>query len=206
MGTQRKDSPAATLLGRTRQAVLALLYGHPDESFYLRQIIRIARAGQGAVQRELASLVRAGIVERRVRGRQTYYQANRECPIFPELRQLITKTVGIADVLRAALETLEQRIDVAFVYGSLARGELRPGSDVDLLVVGEVTFSEIVAALQSAQQKLGREINPTVYPAAEFRKKLAAGHHFLSAVAADKKIFLIGDPRELATVAHKRLA
>lgn len=206
MGTLTSEFLAAVLFGRTRRAVLALLYGRPDESFYMRQIIRIAQAGQGAVQRELASLVKAGVIERRAQGRQAYYQANRECPIFPELRQLITKTVGIADVLRAALAPLEERIDFAFVYGSMARDEQRRGSDVDLLIVGDVTFAEVVSALQGAQKKLGREVNPTIYPRTEFRKKLAAGHHFLNTVVGDKKIFLIGGPREFATMAHQRLA
>jgi len=108
--------------------------------------------------------------------------------------------------LRAALTPLSERIQVAFIYGSVARGEQRAASDVDVLIVGGATFAEVVAALSPCQDKLGREINPTVYPAAEFKAKLAAGHHFLKAVLTRPKLFMMGGERELAALAGKRLA
>jgi predicted nucleotidyltransferase len=206
MGSKTNHDLSAVLFGKTRQAVLALLYGHPDEPFYLRQVARLTRAGHGAVQRELSSLVEAGIIQRSARGRQIYYAADRECPIFSELQQLIIKTAGVADVLRSALASLENRIDLAFIYGSFARGDYRRSSDVDLMVVGEVTSREIVSAVQSAQKQLQREINPTVYSLAEFSKKVKAGHHFLGRVLEESKIFVLGDERELAAVAGQRLA
>lgn len=206
MGTARKNGSSLVLFGKTRQAVLALFYRHPDEAFYVRQVTRFVRAGLGAVQRELAHLTEAGILMRTARGHQIYYQANQESPVFPELRQLILKTAGLASVLQAALAPLEQRLAVAFVYGSFARGEQRRSSDVDLLVVGEVTFAEVVSALQPAQETLGREINPTVYGPAEFQKKLAAGQPFVKDILEERKIFVIGDSRELARVAGQRLA
>jgi predicted nucleotidyltransferase/DNA-binding transcriptional ArsR family regulator len=200
------DTLSAALFGKTRLAVLSLLYSHVDEAFYLRQIVRRVSAGLGAVQRELSTLTKAGIVVRMVRGRQVYYQANSQCPIFPELKGLIMKTSGAADVLKSSLGLLADRIDAAFIYGSVARSEENRQSDMDLLVVGEVPFAEVVSALDQAQNILGREINPAVYPRAEFVSKLSAGHHFLKTVMAGPKLFIIGDRRELTRLAKKRVA
>ena len=195
-----------TLFGKTRRAVLSLLYSHVDEAFYLRQIVRVAGVGLGAVQRELKLLSDAGIIQRIVRGRQVYYQANPQCPVFGELKALVIKTVGIAAIVQAALAPLADRIRIAGIYGSIARSEEHRGSDVDLLVVGKVTFAEIVSALDQAQKTINREINPTVYPVDEFQSKLSAGHHFLSTIVEKPMFFLFGDKRELARLAKKRLA
>jgi predicted nucleotidyltransferase len=193
--------PARLLLGKARLAILALLFGRPEERFYLRQIARASGYGLGPVQRELKLLTEAGILRRTAQGRQVYFQADPESPIFSDLRSLLTKTVGIGGTLRDALTPLAAGIKAAFIYGSVARGEERAGSDIDLLVVGEATFAEVVTALQAAQQALGREINPTVYPADEFRAKIEAKHHFLSSVLEGPKIFLMGDDHELAGMA-----
>jgi predicted nucleotidyltransferase len=192
------DSLSATLFGKTRRAVLGLLYSHVEETFYLRQIARTAGVGLGAVQRELKKLSEAGIITRKARGRQIYYQANPECPVYAELRNLVVKTIGIGDVLRAALVPLADRIRVAFLFGSLVRGGQRSSSDVDVIVVGNVTFGEVVSALGRVQETIRREINPLVYPPEEFRSKLAADHHFLKKALEGTKFFLIGDDYELA--------
>ena len=195
------DSPghsvAAALFGKTQRALLALFFVRPEQSFYLRQIVRTAGIGQGAAQRELARWVQAGLLVRSRRGNQVHYQANTGSPVFAELKGLTVKTAGVADVLRDALAGLADRIKLAFIHGSVARGTEEAGSDVDVLVVGAVTFAEIAAALHGTQEKLGREVNPTVYAAREFRKKLSAGHHFLTAAAVAPKMFLIGGEREL---------
>mgnify|MGYP001612972763 CR=1 FL=1 len=201
-----KEDISQTLFGKTRRAVLSLLYSHVDEAFYLRQIVRVAVVGLGAVQRELKLLSDAGIIQRIVRGRQVYYQANPQCPVFGELKALVIKTVGIAAIVQAALAPLADRIRIAGIYGSIARSEEHRGSDVDLLVVGKVTFAEIVSALDQAQKTINREINPTVYPVDEFQSKLSAGHHFLSTIVEKPIFFLFGDKRELARLAKKRLA
>ena len=201
-----KEDISQTLFGKTRRAVLSLLYSHVDEAFYLRQIVRVAGVGLGAVQRELKLLSDAGIIQRIVRGRQVYYQANPQCPVFGELKALVIKTVGIAAIVQAALAPLTDRIRIAGIYGSIARSEEHRGSDVDLLVVGKVTFAEIVSALDQAQKTINREINPTVYPVDEFQSKLSAGHHFLSTIVEKPMFFLFGDKRELARLAKKRLA
>jgi len=197
MGTWPHDRVGEVLFGRTRRAVLALLYGHVDEEFYLREIIRAAGVGQGAMQRELATLVAAGLVLRRTHGRQVYFRANPENPVYRELRGLLLKTAGVADALREALGPLAASIKVAFVYGSVARGEERRASDVDLLVVGDASFGEVTRALAPAQRRLGREVNPTVYAPGEFAEKLAAGHHFLRSVTERGKLFLFGDEHDL---------
>jgi predicted nucleotidyltransferase len=200
------DNLSKTLFSKTRRAVLSLLYSHVDDTYYLRQIVRAAGVGLGTVQRELKQLSEAGIIRRIVRGHQVYYQANPQCPVFAELKNLVVKTVGVGAALQAALTPLGDRIDVAFIYGSIARSEEHRDSDVDVLVVGKVTFAEIVSFLSEAQKTIGREINPTVYPPAEFRSKLAAGHHFLNSILRGPMFFLIGDKCELARLAKKPLA
>jgi predicted nucleotidyltransferase len=133
---------------------------------------------------------------------QVYFQANRECAVFNEIRSIVVKTAGLGDVLRSALEGLGDAINLAFVYGSMARGNDRAGSDVDLLVVGDAEYKKVNSELVQAQKILGREINPTVFPPEEFRKKAKAGSHFLSTVLKDKKIFIKGNEHELARLAE----
>lgn len=194
------------LFGRTRAAVLAVLYGHADQSFYLRQIVRAVGAGHGAVQRELHRLADMRLVLRTNQGNQVLYRANSQSPIFFEIKGLITKTIGIHDVIRSSLAPLAPEIQVAFVYGSVARQQERASSDVDLMVLGNTEFSEVVSALGPAQKTLGREINPTVFAVAEFRSKLASGNHFLRSVMKEKKLFVLGTENGLAKLAAKQLA
>jgi len=206
MSTKLKiDQLSATLFGKTRQMILAMLYGHVDESFYLRQITRIAGVGMGAVQRELKALVAANIINRKLQGHQVYYQANRDNPVFKELRSLIIKTVGVGDLLRATLAPFADRIDLSFIYGSIAGGNEKKVSDVDIFIVGNVSFAEMVSVLNQAQETLGREINPTVYPRDEFLLKVQTGHHFVNSVLKTEKIFLIGNNDELERLVKKRL-
>lgn len=189
------------LFGKTRQAVLSLLYGHADEYFYLRQILRVVGGGMGAVQRQINALVDAELVTRIHKGKQIYYQANAQSPIYGELKSIIIKTAGIGDILKMALASLAPQIDCAFIYGSVARGAEKADSDVDVIVVGDIPFSDVVSALSPAQDTIGREINPTVYPPDEFRAKLLKKNHFINTILAGEKIYLIGDDHEL-----KRLA
>ncbi len=200
------DNLSKTLFSKTRRAVLSLLYSHVNDAFYLREIARAAGVGLGTVQRELKQLSDAGIIQRIVRGHQVYYQADLRCPVFAELKSLVVKTIGAGAALQAALAPLGDRIDLAVIYGSLARSDENRDSDVDVLVVGKVTFAEVVSSFSEVQRTIGREINPTVYPPSEFRSKLAAGHHFLNAVIRGPMLFLIGDRRDLAGLAKKPLA
>jgi len=197
---------ATVLFGSTRRRVLGWLLGHPDEAFYLRQIVRNTGAALGAAQRELEQLTGAGLLLRTVQGRQVYFRANQAAPIFPELQGLFAKTAGLTDLLREALAPLSERVLVAFVFGSAARGELKASSDIDLLVVGDPPFQDVVASLAGAQERLGRDVNPTVYPLAEFRAKVRAKHHFLTTVLREPRMFIIGGDDELAGLGAKRLA
>jgi len=197
---------ADLLFGRTRGAVLALLYGRADQSFYTRQIAREVNASVGAVQRELENLSKVGLILRKTTGSQVFYQVNRDTAIFPEMRALINKTIGIFGVLRSALRPLSKRIVAAFVYGSVAREEETAQSDVDLMVVGEATLDEVLSRLSTAEKGIGRSVNPTVYSVAEFKSKLAARNHFLTSVLKGEKVFLFGEEDDLRKVGRVRLA
>jgi predicted nucleotidyltransferase len=190
------------LFGKTRQAVLALLYGRADSSFYTKQILDAVKIGRGTVQRELKNLTDAGIISREVQGRQVYYRADARCPIFDELKGIVRKTFGVADVIRQSLVTNADKIRVAFIFGSVARSTDDRRSDIDLMVVGDVSFGDVVSLLAPAEQKLGREVNPVVYPIAEFKKRVKEDHHFVKAVLEDEKIFIIGDEDELRKLAE----
>jgi len=202
MGSAMNHTSIGTaLFGRTRREVLALFYRRPERSFYLRQVIRGLGIGQGSVQRELARLAGAGLLVRTRMGSQVHYQANAASPVFSELKSLMVKSAGVADVLREALAPLTEQIRVAFLYGSLARGGGGAESDVDVMVIGDASFGNVVTALQPAQEVIGREVNPSVYSAKEFSAKLRAKHHFLGSVINAPKVFLAGSEHEL-----KRLA
>ncbi len=194
------------LFGKVRSSVLALLFCHNDRSFYLREIIRHVGAGQGAVQRELNLLHKSGLVNRRRVGNQVHYRANTGSSIFAELKSLMTKTAGLTDSLRQTLEPLRKRIVAAYVFGSFAKGTENAESDVDVLVVGDITFTEVSDHLFQVQGELGREINPSVYPTEEFQRKVSEGNHFLTRLIDEPKVFLIGDEDEFRRLVEKRLA
>lgn len=190
------------LFGKTRQVVLALLYGRADSSFYTKQILDAVKIGRGTVQRELKNLTDTGIIVREVQGKQVYYRANTQCPIFDELKSIVRKTFGVADVIRQSLAINADKIRVAFIFGSVARSADDRRSDIDLMVVGKISFGDVVSLLTPAEQKLGREVNPVVYSIAEFKKKVKENHHFVKTVLEEEKIFVIGDEDELRKLAE----
>lgn len=191
------------LFGKTRQAVLAFLYGRADTSFYTKQVLDAVKIGRGTVQRELKNLTDTGIITREVQGRQVYYRANEKCPIFNELKSIVRKTFGVADVLRQSLSPKADKVQVAFIFGSVARSADDRRSDIDLMVVGRITFGEVVSLLKPAEEKVGREVNPVVYPVAEFKKKVKEDHHFVKTVLEEEKIFVIGDEDEFRKLAER---
>jgi len=197
--------PNKLFFGKTRAAILALLYGHTDKSLYLRQIVRLSGCGLGSVQRELKHLTVSGLITRHASGHQVYFQANHESPVFPEIKSLVAKTVGIGDIIKTALSPMSDRIACAFVYGSIARGEESKASDIDLMIIGDVSFSEVVFNCRAAQETLARDINPTVYSPDEFRSKVRENHRFLTSVIKEPKIHLIGSDDELERLAKGRL-
>jgi len=192
--------------GQTRGGVLALLYGRPDQAFFVREIARHVGTSAGAVQRELETLSQFGLIGRSVSGRQVYYKANRNHPVFAEVHSLLAKTVGIFHLLGLALSPLAKRISLAFVYGSIARREEDADSDVDLIVVGDVTLDEVLGQLATVEGAIGREINPTVYSTDEFKRKLQGGNHFLRSVMHGETVLLIGDLNEFGEMGRERLA
>ena len=186
---------AEALWPAARRRVLGLLMTSEKE-WHLREIARRTRLFPSAVQREVQSLVGAGILVRRVESGRAYYSANRKSPVFAELHGLIAKTTGLTDVIREALAGVKG-IRVAFVFGSLARGTGDASSDADVLLVADASFADISAALLTAQERLGREITPTVYSPEEFADRLRAKHHFLVRVLREPKIMLIGTSDDL---------
>ena len=192
-----------TILGsKLRSKVLGWLFTHPDEPYFVRQLTTLLKEDSTNVSRELARLAKTGILTSTTKGKHKYYQANRQSPLFDELHGLAIKTMGVADILRAALSPSTELIRAAFIFGSIASGKEDKSSDVDLMVIGEISFDEVVSLLSGAEEKLGREINSVVYPVAEFKKKMKEDHHFVKAVLGGEMIFLIGDEAELAKLAE----
>jgi DNA-binding transcriptional ArsR family regulator len=194
-----RTSPSVdALFPKTRQSILAATFGEPHRWWYMRELARHLRLTPSSLQRELASLVRGGILHQRREGKHVYFQAATESPIFEELQGLILKTVGLADIIRDALRPLASRIQWAFIYGSVARSEERSESDVDLMLIGQVGLADISSPLRKAERRLNRAVNPTTYTPDEFAGKLKSNNHFVETVLRSKKLFILGDPGELA--------
>ncbi len=181
-----------TLFGVQRQRALGWLLLHPDDAVHVRELARLTGTSAGSLHRELARLAEAGLLTRSERGNQVLYQANRACPVFAELAGLFRKTGGLADVLRAALLGLADRMRFALVFGSVARGTETSLSDVDVLVVGEADFAEVVMALHPCQEVLGREVNPVLYSEAEWRARVARDDPFVRDILQNPVVLLLG--------------
>jgi predicted nucleotidyltransferase len=191
------DSIGSVLFGKTRRAILSLFFSDTGSSFYVRQIVRAVGGGHGTIQRELRMLSRVGILTRMVNGNQVFYQADEKSPIFKELKAIIMKTVGVSEVIREALMPAYEVINAAFIFGSYASSKENRGSDVDVMIVGDISFSRSVELLKNAQKKLNREINPVVMKKEEFDEKMAKGHYFIREVLNKPVIYIIGDRYEL---------
>lgn len=192
-GGEAPTSLADALFTTTQQRMLALLYGQPERSFFLNELIELTGSGSGAVQRELKRLTSSGLVTVTPIGRQKHYRANPDCPVFGELTGLVRKTVAMVEPLREALAPLAGRIGRALVYGSVARGAATASSDIDLLVVADdLTLEELYAALAPVEARLARKVNPTLYTSREFEQRRAAGHPFLTRVLDGEHTVLIG--------------
>ena len=194
------------LLGQTRAATLSALLLHPQTSLHVRELARITGASAGSLHRELRALADLGLLIRQEVGRQVHYRANTESPIFPELAGLLRKTAGLADVLREALEQLGAKVKLAFVFGSMAAGTERSGSDVDLMVLGSAGFGDLARALAAAQSTLRREVNPTVMSPSEFARNLARGDGFARSVVDGARIWVKGSEDDFAKLAAHRAA
>jgi predicted nucleotidyltransferase len=193
-------SMADALFSTTQQRVLAHIYGQPERSFYLSELIRLSSGGSGAIQRELTRLEQSGLVTVTRIGSQKHYQANPNAPIYNELCGIVQKTVGLAEPLREVLKPLTQQITTAFVYGSVAKRTDTAASDIDLMLISDtLNYADVFAALENASPVLGRSINPTVYSNEEFMRRIIQGNSFIKRVLKQPKLWIIGRDNDIPT-------
>jgi predicted nucleotidyltransferase len=198
-GQPSRPGVADALFAKVQQRVLGVLFGNPGRSFYANEVIGLARSGTGAVQRELARLEAAGLVVASRIGKQKHYQANQRSPVFAELRALVLKTSGLADVLREALTPVADKVRAAFVYGSIAKGQDTAASDIDLMVISErLTYADLFGTLEDASAHLGRKVAPTIYSPKELARRRKQDSAFVTRVLEQPKLWLIGDEGDLA--------
>jgi predicted nucleotidyltransferase len=192
------------LFPSTRRVLLVGFFRQPGRRFYLREVIRNAGTGQGAVQRELANLVEAGLLVREEEHGRVFFRANARSPVFQELRALVHKTAGVPAVVQDALKGVVG-VSIAFIFGSVARGQEHAESDVDLAVIGDVGFRTVVGALSACHEALGREVNPVVYAERELRERLERGDPFVTELVAGPKWFVVGEANDLRALAGERV-
>lgn len=201
------SSLADALFPKVRQRVLGVLFGNVGRSFYANEVIALAQSGTGAVQRELVALADCGLLTVTKVGNQRHYQANASSPVFAELRGLVLKTVGLADVLRMALAPLAGQIEAAFVYGSVAKQQDTAQSDIDVLIVSnplaDLGYADVFGALEAASNALGRKVNPTLYTTMDIASRILNNNAFITKVLDQPKIWLIGDALTFEQIIHK---
>jgi predicted nucleotidyltransferase len=186
------------LFSKVQQRVLALIFGQPERSFYMSEVVRTVRSGTGAVERQLSRLRNSGLVSVERIGNQKHYRANPHSPIFPELRSLVLKTLAFTRPLKESLEPFAHKIDTAFVYGSVAKGTDTARSDIDLMVIGkDLDYSGLYSALQDAERKLSRKVSPTFLSPKDWNRKAAEKGSFINKISAQPKIFVLGSAKDL---------
>ncbi len=185
------------LFTTTQQKVLGLLFTQPGKSFYTKEIIRLTGMGVATIKRELDSMLAAGIISMTVVGNQHHYKANADCPIYPELLGVVKKTFGVTNVIGHALSLFADRIDWAFIFGSMASGKETSTSDVDLMMIGDIGFAEVVSELYTVQETLGREINPKIYSREEWIQLKNKKDAFIKEILAKPRMDVIGDAHGL---------
>jgi predicted nucleotidyltransferase len=202
MGMQwARKGLGSALFSQVQLRVLGLLFGQPDRAFHTSELVRLVGSGTGAVQRELAKLAGAGIATVTMSANRKLYRANRQSPIFHELHGLILKTAGLLEPIRQVLERYRAKIEIAFVYGSVASGDDTAKSDIDLMVIGKnLAYGELYAALQQAEQTLLRPVNPTLMTRQEWKQKLADQRSFVRKVVQQPKLFVFGTDDELKRI------
>jgi predicted nucleotidyltransferase/DNA-binding transcriptional regulator YhcF (GntR family) len=199
----RKSPVLDALFPAVRQELLATTLLSPDKWWYLSELASHLKTSPSSLQRELDSLTRSGILERKQDGRRTYYKARQDSPVFDELHGLLSKTAGIVPALQSELTKFSDKIYWGAIYGSIARGEEGAESDVDLLIVGDVATAELLPALRRVERQFGREVNVKRYSEREFRDKMRDGDHFLKSVVSGKFESLVGSPDELEKAARR---
>jgi len=186
------------LFSKVQQRVLALIFGHPERSFYTSEIVRSIHSGTGAVERELSRLRRSGLVSVERIGNQKHYRANPQSPIFEELQSLVLKTVALTEPLKKSLEPYSDKIKTAFVYGSVAKDTDTAQSDIDLMVIGdELGYAELYTALQNAENILRRKVSPIFLSPEDWRRKASQKGSFISKIGALPKLFIFGSEKDI---------
>jgi len=197
----RSQSLSDVLFTKTQQKVLGLLFTRPDETFYLNEIVRLAGVGKGTIKRELDRMQAAGLLTVTPIGNQIHYQANKQSPIYSELLSIVRKTFGIVEVIKASLQHLDAQVDLAFIYGSVAKHEDTASSDVDLMVVTEsLAYAELMEALTRAEESIGRPINPTIYDMEQLKGKLHDKKAFVEKVMVQPKFWIKGCDDDIRTI------
>ncbi|OIO72527.1 MAG: hypothetical protein AUJ85_10160 [Elusimicrobia bacterium CG1_02_37_114] len=188
---------------KARVEILKLFLFNPKDNFYQRQISTLTNQPIRGVQREVGKLQDIGLIEKSIQGNRIYYRVNDKCPIFNELKMILFKSVGIAEILREYFKN-KSGIDNAFIYGSYAKGEENLSSDIDLMIIGDISSKELSNILSKPKRELGREINYAIFPVQEFVKKVKKKDHFLNSVLRHKKIFIVGTKDELKAIIKSR--
>ena len=196
--------PIEFMFSPYRRQLLARLLLRPDEQFHVRELARMTGISAGSLHRELKAMAESGLLLREEIGNQVFYRADTGCPIFDELASIFRKTMGLASLLHNALSSLAGTIHVAFVFGSMASGEQKADSDLDICVLGDVSLLEVVKALSSVQETLRREINPVVMTVKKFAEQSDKQDRFVARVLSEPKVFVVGDEHELAKLAEDR--
>jgi DNA-binding transcriptional ArsR family regulator len=192
-----RKSQIDAILNKTKQDILSKTLLNPEKWWYLSDLAKNIGTSPSTLQRDLAALVKADILELRKDGNRTYYKANDNCPLLIDLQNLLLKTTGLRDVIFRVLNKYSEKIAISFIYGSIARGEALSKSDVDILIVGEVKISELVKDLKLCENELGREVNPVIYTEKDFNSQIKGKNNFVLTILEKEKIFLIGDINEL---------
>ncbi len=185
------------LFGEYRKRILGLLLLHPEQGYHVRELARLTNTSAGTLHKELSKLSDAGILQSKKVGNQQHYSANVQCPIFEELASIFRKTSGLADVIADALSSVKDQIQLAMVFGSVARGEAQANSDIDVMVIGDIGFGDVVGMLHESQATLKREINPVVYSVDSFKSRVEKSDSFIKEILNKPKLFIIGSEHEL---------
>jgi predicted nucleotidyltransferase len=188
---------SSVLFAEYRSRVLGLLLLHPERTYYLREIARLTGTVPGTLKREMDKLLEVRLLTVKKVGNQNHYQANQECPVYGDLANILRKTSGINDVVMNALLPLSDKLQSAFIFGSVARGKENAKSDIDLMLIGKVSYSEVLSLLHPLQEQLGREINPKIYGVKEWSKLIQDNGAFVQDVMKKPKLFIIGNEQQL---------
>ena len=199
----RRSSVLDALFPSVRQELLAATLLSPEKWWYMSELAAHLKISLSSLQRELNSLSASGVLERKQDGRRTYYKAGKDSPVFGDLRDLFLKTAGIAPALQSELKRFGERIRWAAIYGSVARGQEAAESDIDLLIVGDISTSDLLPVLRQLERRFRREVNVKRYSEKEFRDKIRTGDHFLKAVVKGKVESLIGSLDELEATTRR---